>query len=79
MIETRDNSISYHASQVLPTFGEPIRPVATGGHSEAVPPQFFVPPQMSQTRKINKFFKCVFSICLIITPTRNITACCVKR
>jgi len=30
------------------------------GHSEVVPPKFFVPRQMIQTRKINKFCKCSF-------------------
>jgi len=36
-----------------------------------------VRPQIIQTRKINQFCKCLFSICLIVTPTRNITAGCV--
>ena len=57
-------------------------PVATGGIRGQCPPIFFVPPQMIQwfpTRKINQFCKCLFSICLIVTPTRNITARCVKR
>jgi len=51
-----------------------------GGHSGAVPLQIlFVSPRMIQTRKINQFCKCLFSICLIVTPTRNITARCIKR
>jgi len=41
--------------------------------------QFFLcPPQMIETRKNIKFCKGLFSICLIVTPTRNITTCCVK-
>jgi len=53
-----------------------------GAFGGSAPPIFFVPPQMIQwfpTRKINQFCKCLFSICLIVTPTRNITARCVKR
>jgi len=50
-----------------------------GEHSGAVPANFFWAPQIIQTRKINKFCKCLFSICLIVTPTRNITTRCVKK
>ena len=54
-----------------------IKPVAAGGaFGGSAPPIFFMPPQLIQTRKTNICWKCSFSICSIVTPTRNITARC---